>query len=121
MIESYTRQGLRTIGGSAFLDANRQLYTGMFSIDPGRWASSFVYSQAMRDGDSARQVSWWGEYRPNNRSNLGVRVDDPGSWIEATTYADYQWFTERAMVWFLVEQRIGADLYRSIAQVKLVF
>ena len=120
-LEGYDRQGLRTIGGGAFLDTDRQLYTGMFSIDPGRLATAFVYSQAVVRGEGARRVSWWGEYRPSYRSNIGLRVDDPGSWIEATMYGDYQWFSERAMVWLLVEQRIRASGHRTLAQIKLVF
>ena len=120
-LEGYHRVGLRTIGTSAFVDTDRQMYTGMFSIDPGPWATSLVYSQALFDGRSARGVSWWGEYRPSRRTNVGLRLDDPGGHIGATVYADRQWFTERAMFWLLVEQRLVRDAVQTIAQVKLVF
>ena len=120
-LEGYHRRGLRTIGASSFVDTDRQLYTGMFSIDPGRWATSLAYTQAVVRGEGARRVSWWGEYRPNYRTNLGIRLDDPGGWIGTTVYADRQWFTERAMLWLLLEQQLVADAYRTIVQLKLVF
>ena len=120
-LEGYHRVGLRTIGGSAFVDTGRQMYTGMFSIDPGPWATSLVYSQALFDGQRARGVSWWGEYRPSRRTKVGLRLDDPGGHIGATVYADRQWFTERAMFWLLLEQRLVRDAVQTIAQVKLVF
>ena len=119
-LEGYHRLGLRTIGASTFVDSGRQLYTGMFSIDPGGWATSLVYSQAVVHGEGARRVSWWGEYRPSFRTNVGVRLDDPGGWIGATAYFDRQWFTERAMLWLLLEQQFVRDAFRTVAQVKLV-
>ena len=120
-LETYHRQGLRTMGGAAFVDTDRQLYTGMLSVDPGLWSSSFVYSQAIQRGEGTRRLSWWGEYRPSHRSNVGLRIDDPGSWIEGTLYGDYQWFTERAMVWLVLQQKLREGGNVSLAQVKLVF
>lgn len=120
-LEGYHRVGLRTIGGSAFLDTDRQLYTAMFSVDPGRWATSFVYSQARFEDVATRAVSWWGEYRFGMRTNFGLRLDDPGGRVGATVYADRQWFTERAMLWLLLEQQLVKEAYRTVAQLKLVF
>ena len=120
-LEGYHRLGLRTIGASAFVDTNRQLYTGIFSIDLWPWATTLVYSQALFEGRSARGVNWWGEYRLSFRTNFGLRLDDPGGHVGATVYADRRWFTERAMFWLLLEQQLVRNAVRTVAQVKLVF
>ena len=122
-LEAYHRLGLRTIGASTFVDFDRQFHTAMFSIDPGQWATSIVFSQVRFEGEGTRRVSWWGEYRPNFKTNLGLRLDEPGGIgvMAATVYADRQWFTERAMVWVLLEQRLSRDSNRTVAQIKLVF
>ena len=67
-------------------------------------------------------MSWWGEYRPTYNTNLGLRLDDPGAGsLGAVLYGDYQWFSERAMVWLLLEQQVRSNAMRTLFQAKMVF
>ena len=122
VLESYLRRGPSSFGGAAFLDTGRQMYTGLAQFERARWGTSAAFSLAVLEGDSSLAVSWWGEYRPTFNTNLGLRLDDPGAGsLGAVLYGDYQWFSERAMVWLLLEQHLRSDAVRTLFQAKMVF
>lgn len=122
VIESYYRRGASSLGGSAFLDDGRQMYTGLVTFERSKWGSSAAVSAQRFAGESRLLASWWGEYRPTYFTNVGLRLDDPGMGsLGAVAYGDYQWFSERAMVWLLLEQHFRNEGMRTIFQVKTVF
>ncbi len=122
VLESYYRRGASSFGGSAFLNGGRQMYTGLVAIERPKWGSAAAVSTQRFDGESRLLASWWGEYRPTYFTNVGLRLDDPGAGsLGAVAYGDYQWFSERAMVWVLLEQHFRSGGMRTIFQVKTVF
>ena len=122
VFESYYRFGGSSAGGAAFIDAGRQMYTGLVSYERARWATAAAISSHVLDGESMFLTSWWGEYRPTYFTNVGLRLDDPGMGsLGAVIYGDYQWFTERAMVWVIAEQSFKTGNTRTLFQAKMVF
>ena len=120
--EGYYRLGLSSIGGSAFVDDGRQLYTGLLSIDPGRWNTTVAYSSGVIDGNSDRRLSWWNEYRPWQGVNLGFRLDESSFSAESYhVYGDFQLPYRRGLLWLLVEQQFRKNADRTIVQLNGVF
>lgn len=122
VLESYYRHGLSSIGGHAYLGRDSKLYTGLFSLDPGRWNTTFAIGSGVANGVSDHRLSWWTEYQPAAGLNLGYRLDDSSfSTIAHHLYADYQIFSHRGVLWFLVEQRFADGADRTILALNGVF
>ncbi len=120
--EAYYRYGLSSAGGQAFLGRDSQLYTGLFNVEPGRWNTTFAIGTGIIDGEADRRLSWWSEYRPHGRINLGFRLDEASfSPTAFTLYGDFQIPVSRSLLWLLVEQRFRDEDNRTIVQLSSLF
>jgi hypothetical protein len=120
--EAYLRRGLSSVGGHAFLGRDSQLYTGLASLDPGRWNSTLAIGTGIIDGNADRRLSWWSEYQPMWGVNLGFRIDDTSS--SATgyhLYGDFQLPIGKSLLWFLIEQTIRDNDNRTVLQLNGLF
>ena len=122
VLETYYRKGLSSVGAHAFLGRDSQLYTALFSLDPGDWNTTVAVGSGVVDGDADHRVSWWTEVQPRRGLNFGFRLDDSSFTPTAYhLYGDFQLYTKRGVLWFLVEQRFREGSDRTTLQLNAIF
>lgn len=121
-VETYRRRGLSSFGGAAFFGSGRQLYTGLVSIDEGRWNTTLALTAGVIDGDADRGVSFWGEYLPRRGLAFGFRIDESSFGPTGYhLYGNLQFYQRDGLLWLQAEHRFldGGD--RTTLQLSAVF